>query len=222
MDEACERRWHDSWPQICRRQPPSEVIGQRPVHIQKFDVLVCENTNPLVRAERSRLARKIPSALVLLRDEGREKLTARNVNKHRQVLAAMFGYACRADTYGLAMNPVAGTDKRREAPPARLDYYEVEEVEALARVCERGEHRPTRAIGEEEIEARAARLLRWRGSVHATISSVATTTSSATGGVDDLTPRRCAGAISEGARSPGFGASSSTASGTLRAASSRG
>ena len=44
MDEAYERRWHDSWPEICRRQPPSEVIGQRPVHIQKFDVLLCDNT----------------------------------------------------------------------------------------------------------------------------------------------------------------------------------
>ncbi len=73
-----------------------------------------------------------------LRGLDREKLTPRNVNKHRQVLAAMFSYACRADTYSLATNPVAGTGKRREAPPARLDYYEVEEVEALARVCERG------------------------------------------------------------------------------------
>jgi hypothetical protein len=44
MDEAYERRWHDSWPEICRRQPPSEVIGQRPVHIQKFDVLLCDDT----------------------------------------------------------------------------------------------------------------------------------------------------------------------------------
>ena len=80
-----------------------------------------------------------------LRGLDRERLTPRNVNKHRQVLAAIFGYACRAETYGLATNPVAATDKRREAPPARLDYYEVEEVEALARVCERGKHRPTQA-----------------------------------------------------------------------------
>jgi integrase len=91
-----------------------------------------------------------------LRSLDREKLTPRNVNKHRQVLAAIFNYACRADTYALAANPVAGTDKRREAPPAALDYYEIEEVEALARVCERGEHRPTGAVGEDEIAARAA------------------------------------------------------------------
>jgi integrase len=91
-----------------------------------------------------------------LRGLDRQKLTPRNVNKHRQVLAAIFSYACRPDTYGLAANPVVGTDKRREAPPAQLDYYEVEEVEALARVCERGEHRPTRAVAEGEIEARKA------------------------------------------------------------------
>ena len=31
----------------------------------------------------------------------------------------MFAYACRADTHGLTVNPVAGTDKRREAAAGR-------------------------------------------------------------------------------------------------------
>ncbi len=68
-------------------------------------------------------------------------LTPRSVNKHRQVVAAMFNYGCRSDTLNLAFNPAAGTDKRREDPPAALDYYELEDVEALARACERSEHR---------------------------------------------------------------------------------
>jgi integrase len=87
--------------------------------------------------------------------DAHEGLTPRNVNKHRQVLAAIFGYACRADTYGLVVNPVAGTDKRREDPPAALDYYEVHEVEALARCCESGSHH-TRAPATDphEIDAR--------------------------------------------------------------------
>ena len=76
-----------------------------------------------------------------LRSLDAEGLTARNVNKYRQVLSAIFTYACRADTLALGANPVDGTDKRREDPPAALDYYEVEEVEALARACERGQHR---------------------------------------------------------------------------------
>lgn len=76
-----------------------------------------------------------------LRSLDKAGLTARNVNKHRQVLAAIFQYACRADTYELAANPATGTDKRREAAPAALDYYEVDEVEALAGAVTRGAHR---------------------------------------------------------------------------------
>ena len=67
----------------------------------------------------------------------------------------MFTYGCRADASGLPVNPVLGTDKRRQAPPAALDYYEVEEVEALARAFERGEQREPREIFDEaEREAR--------------------------------------------------------------------
>jgi integrase len=68
-------------------------------------------------------------------------LTPRSINKHRQVLASIFTYGSRSDTHALPFNPVSGTDKRRENPPAALDYYEVEEVEALARACENAEHR---------------------------------------------------------------------------------
>jgi integrase len=70
-----------------------------------------------------------------------EGLTPRNVNKHRQVLGSMFQYACRDDTYELPSNPVTGSDKRREPPPAALDYYEAHEVEALARATLSGAHR---------------------------------------------------------------------------------
>jgi integrase len=81
-----------------------------------------------------------------LDDEG---LTPRNVNKHRQLLHAMFEYGCRTDTLSLPVNPVRGTDKRREDPPAALDYYEVEEVEALARACELGQQR----VGPPALDA---------------------------------------------------------------------
>lgn len=90
-----------------------------------------------------------------LRSLDGEGLTPRNVNKHRQLLAAMFSYGCRHDTYQLPFNPATGTDKRREDPPAALDYYEVEEVEALARACERAEHRIGKAaIDPDEVAAR--------------------------------------------------------------------
>lgn len=77
------------------------------------------------------------------------------MNKHREVLQSIFTYGCRADTFELARNPVVGTDKRRQAPPAALDYYGVEEVEALARTCEQGGQRePREIVDEAERDAR--------------------------------------------------------------------
>lgn len=80
----------------------------------------------------------------------------RTVNRHRQLLSAAFNYGMRDDTYGLSTNPVAGTTKRREPPPAVLDFYEPEEVEQLVRAAELGAHRAATIanIGGEELEAR--------------------------------------------------------------------
>jgi integrase len=147
----------------------AEVRGAKPSTIRDYAALLRDPGIAYKRGQRTTAGRimgafgdhpleEVTTAEVsrFLRGLDRQGLTPRNVNKHRQVLAAMFSYACRSDTYGVASNPVAGTDKRREPPPAALDYYEIEEVEALARVCERGEHRPTQAVGEEEGAARAA------------------------------------------------------------------
>jgi hypothetical protein len=49
-------------------------------------------------------------------------LSPRNVNKHRQVLSSVFSYGQREDTSDLSANPVSATDKRRELPPAALDF----------------------------------------------------------------------------------------------------
>ncbi len=89
-----------------------------------------------------------------LRSLDREGLTARNINKHRELLAAMFSYACRGDVLELASNPVDGTDKRHQDPPAALDYYEVHEVEALAGACEHGLHRAGNVSDPDERAAR--------------------------------------------------------------------
>jgi integrase len=92
------------------------------------------------------------------------ELSPRMVNEHRAVLHSIFAYATKPDTYGLAANPVSGTDKRYRPPSPPLDHYEVDEVEALVRACERGEQRgkprnykgrPV-ALGEAEQAARAA------------------------------------------------------------------
>ena len=147
-----------------------EVRGAKPSTITDYAFLLREpgrlysrgprvSTGRIMRAFGDRPAAEVTTAEVsaFLRSLDREGLKPRNVNKHRQVLAAMFTYACRQDTYALAVNPAAGTDKRREDPPAALDYYEVEEVEALARCCERGQHRADKALARPGGNPRARR-----------------------------------------------------------------
>ena len=92
-----------------------------------------------------------------LRGLDRSGMSARSVNKHRQILAAMFANACREDTYALAVNPVRRTSKRREMPAAVLDFYEPEETEALARAAAAGAHRgiPAYGIDADELEWRS-------------------------------------------------------------------
>jgi integrase len=63
----------------------------------------------------------------------------RTVNKHRNLVAAIFAYGVRER--GLAHNPVVGIGRRREPEPERLDFYRPEDVEAVARALENGLHR---------------------------------------------------------------------------------
>ena len=82
--------------------------------------------------------RQVSALLLAVQDEG---VSARTVNKHRQVLSAIFNYGRREDTFALPANPAEGTTKRREPPPAVLDFYEPEEVEQLAVAAAAGAHR---------------------------------------------------------------------------------
>jgi integrase len=81
--------------------------------------------------------------------------TPRTVNKHRQVISAIYGYGMREDTYRLTLNPAAATTKRREPPPAVLDFYETEEVEAIARAAEAGAHREVTKLSYDDSELAA-------------------------------------------------------------------
>ena len=98
-----------------------------------------------------------PQIATFLRELDRSGVSPRSVNKHRQVLAAMFAYASREDTYALPANPVSATSKRREMPPAVLDFYEPEEIEALARSAFAGVHRgrPVYGLDADELVWRA-------------------------------------------------------------------
>ena len=147
----------------------AQVRGAKPSTLRDYRTLLREPGEPYKRGQGTSAGRIMasfgdkPAATVTTSDVTRflrsldaEGFTPRNVNKYRQVLQAMYEFARRGDTFGLSRNPVDGTDKRREPHPAGLDYYEVEEVEALARVCERGGHRSTSAVEPAEQDARAA------------------------------------------------------------------
>ncbi len=155
-----------------------DVKGAAPATLRDNRSLLCEPGRPHKRGRgvtRGRIMERfgdVPVAEITTRDVSRflagldaNGMPAPNVNKYRALLQAIFNYGMRPDTYGdqVAVNPVSGTDKRFQGPPAPLDHYERHEIEALVRVCEQGRHRAPkhyrgRAVAEsaDELAVRAA------------------------------------------------------------------
>ena len=106
----------------------------------------------------------------VLLTHAREGVGARSINKHRQVMAAIFNFGLRpeqAERWRLSGNPAAAAAKRREDPPRRLEVFTVEQIESLARTAAagawRGPHEYTTADGEllrAEEDAQLGELLR--------------------------------------------------------------
>lgn len=99
-----------------------------------------------------------PEVEAFLRRLTKDGMTARSVNKQRQVLSAVFNHVlAEMEHVGLRENPVARVKKRREAPVADLDFYEPAEVELIAATLASGQHReePKIQFGDDEIVARA-------------------------------------------------------------------
>jgi integrase len=69
---------------------------------------------------------------------------------------SVFAFGCRDDTFGLPLNPTAGTEKRREPDPAEIVTYTPTEVLAIADAARRGAHHDLirMTVGEEEQEIR--------------------------------------------------------------------
>ncbi|MBA3808936.1 MAG: tyrosine-type recombinase/integrase [Solirubrobacterales bacterium] len=144
--------------------------GAKPSTLNDYGYMLAEPGTPhrrgggkspgvLMAAFGDRPAAKIPTREVsaFLRALDKEGVSPRSVNKYRQVLSAIFNYACRVDTHGLPSNPVAGTTKRREPPAAVLDFYEPDEVETIASAAADGSHRGTQPanLSADEITWRA-------------------------------------------------------------------
>ena len=99
--------------------------------------------------------REINKLLVTVASRG---IAARTINRHRQLIGAVFSYGCREATFALPRKPGLAADRRLEPEPDLLDFYSPEEVEALARALAAGLHRDPNAppVSDEEARARAA------------------------------------------------------------------
>lgn len=87
-------------------------------------------------------------------------LAPRTINKYRSVIAGIYKWAAREDTYNLQYMPVTAESKRRESDPGELIIYSPEQVHTIARALRQGVHRGSRmrAGGEHsKPEHRAAR-----------------------------------------------------------------
>jgi integrase len=93
----------------------------------------------------------------LLADVAKTGVSPRTVNRHRQLVCAIFSFGCLEATFALPHNPALAADRRPEPERARLDFYSPEDIEALARALADGRHRdPSRAaVSTDEAAARA-------------------------------------------------------------------
>ncbi|MGH2843691.1 MAG: tyrosine-type recombinase/integrase, partial [Solirubrobacteraceae bacterium] len=66
-------------------------------------------------------------------------VSPRTINKHRNLIGAIFSYGVRER--GLPQNPVLGIDRRREPSRSALLYYQPAEIESLAETLASGQHR---------------------------------------------------------------------------------
>jgi integrase len=90
-----------------------------------------------------------------LDDQG---LSQRTVNKHRQLVSSVLGFAAiRPALYGIVENVAAAVPVRRVPDPSVLDFYEPGEIQLLADAARMGAHRSPRRPARSFAERRARR-----------------------------------------------------------------
>jgi integrase len=149
------------WLEDVRGAKPSTLVGHRSV--------LAEPGTPYRRGQGTTLGhvmaalgdlpamkittREIEAVLTTVSETG---VSPRTVNKHRNVIAAVFGYGCKPSTYALPVNPAKDAAKRREPHPGALVFYSPYEVEGIARALAEGLHRDRSSVSEQESEALGA------------------------------------------------------------------
>src|SRR5271167_448484 len=126
----------------------------------------------VMRALGDRPAAEVTSREVedLLASVEKTGASPRTVNKYREIVLAVYTYACRPATFALTSNPAQATDKRRLPQRDTLDTYSVAEVEQLADALAAGVHRdPARPAStdadkaEDEQDAELVRVAAYTG-----------------------------------------------------------
>lgn len=153
-----------------------DVRGAKPSTLRDYRSLLAEPGVPFRRGTgvtHGRVMRAIgdlPADEVTTADieqvlvaHSREGVGARSVNKHRQVIAAIFSYGLRPENrtrWRLTENPAAAAAKRREDGPAPLEVFTAEQIEELARAAASGTWRATSVAGREAENRELGEMVR--------------------------------------------------------------
>ncbi len=150
------------WLEDVRGAKPSTLVGHRSVLAEQGTpyrrsggttlghVMAALGNRPAAKIT----TREIEEVLTTISETG---ASPRTVNKHRNVIAAVFSYGCKPSTYALPGNPAKDADRRREPHPGALVFYSPEEIEAIARALADGRHRDRLAPSVSELEREALR-----------------------------------------------------------------
>ena len=153
-----------------------DVNGAKPATLRDHGYVLAEPDTPykrgkgqllghVMRAIGDKPAREITTRDVdtLLRTIADTGVSARAVNKTRNIIAAAFNYGMRQSAFGLPSNPALAADVRREPHPGVLLYYSPAEVEAIADALAHGRRRgprPDRTLDQVAVDQQDGELVR--------------------------------------------------------------
>lgn len=129
-----------------------DVRRLKPATLRDLRSVLAEPGTPRLRGGgelKARLMRQlgdVPASAIIvddiedyLRALAKDGASARTVNRHREVLRAIFNFGVSpASGFRLESNPAAQAERRREDGPRPLEIFSVEQVEHLARTAASG------------------------------------------------------------------------------------
>ncbi len=153
-----------------------EVKGAKPATLRDHGYVLAEPDTPYKRGK-GRLLGHVMQALgnrpakaistreidALLQTIAATGVSARAVNKSRNIIAAAFNYGMRESAFGLPSNPALAADVRREQQAGVLLYYSPEEIELIANALSDGFRRhpdTSRTADQIAMDEQDAELVR--------------------------------------------------------------